>query len=83
MELNVIAAVIIGGVSIYGAIGTIPGVVAGSVLLSLITVGLVLLQISGSMQNFFIGVVLIVAVTIDRFRKERMFKASVDKVKAT
>jgi ribose/xylose/arabinose/galactoside ABC-type transport system permease subunit len=81
MELKVIAAVIIGGVSIYGAIGTIPGVVAGSVLLSLITVGLVLLQISGSMQNFFIGLVLIIAVIIDRFRKERMFKASVDKVK--
>jgi len=83
MELKVIAAVIIGGVSIYGAIGTIPGVVAGSILLSLITVGLVLLQISGSMQNFFIGLVLIVAVIIDRFRKERMFKASVDKVKTT
>lgn len=77
MELKVIAAAIIGGVSIYGAIGTMPGVVAGAILLTLITVGLVLLQISGSMQNFFIGLVLIIAVTIDRFRKERMFKASV------
>ncbi len=83
MELKVIAAVIIGGVSIYGAIGTIPGVVAGSMLLSLITVGLVLLRISGSMQNFFVGLVLIIAVVIDRFRKERMFKASVDKVGGT
>lgn len=83
MELKVIAAVIIGGVSIYGAIGTIPGVVAGSILLSLITVGLVLLRISGSMQNFFIGLILIIAVVIDRFRKERMFKASIDKVDTT
>ncbi len=83
MELNVIAAVIIGGVSIYGAIGTMPGVVAGSILLTLITVGLVLLQISGSMENFFVGLVLIIAVIIDRFRKERMFRASVDKVKST
>ena len=52
-------------------------------LLSLITVGLVLLRISGSMQNFFVGLVLIIAVVIDRFRKERMFKASVDKVGGT
>lgn len=81
MELTVIAAVVIGGVSIYGAIGTIPGVVAGSILLSLITVGLVLLRIPGSLQELFVGLVLVIAVAIDRFRKDRMFKASVRNVK--
>jgi len=79
MELTVIAAVVIGGVSIYGAVGTIPGVVAGAVLLTLITVGLVLLRISGSLQDFYVGLVLVIAVVIDRFRKERMFKTSVKK----
>lgn len=83
MELTVIAAVVIGGVSIYGAIGTIPGVVAGSILLTLITVGLVLLRIPGGLQDLFVGLVLVIAVAIDRFRKERMFRASVRNVKGT
>lgn len=78
MELKVIAAAVIGGVSIYGAIGTIPGIVSGSVLLSVITVGIVLLRISGSMQNFFVGFVLIVAVALDRFRQTRKFRVSVE-----
>ena len=83
MALNVIAAVVIGGVSIYGAIGNIPGVVAGSILLSLITIGLVLLRVSGSMQDFFVGAVLIFAVIVDNFRRSRMFKASVSKATET
>lgn len=76
MELNVIAAVVIGGVSIYGAVGNIPGVVAGTILLSFITIGLVLLRVSGSLQDFFVGAVLIVALLVDKFRRERMFRAS-------
>lgn len=76
IELQAIAAAVIGGVSIYGAIGTVPGMVAGSILLSLITIGLVLLHIAGSMQDFVVGCVLIVAVAIDRIRTIRMFKAS-------
>ncbi len=82
MSLNVIAAVVIGGVSIYGAIGNIPGVIAGSVLLSVITIGLVLLRVSGSMQDFFVGLVLIIAVLVDNLRRSRMFKASVEKASA-
>jgi ribose/xylose/arabinose/galactoside ABC-type transport system permease subunit len=79
MSLNVIAAVVIGGVSIYGAIGNVPGVIAGSVLLSVITIGLVLVRVPGSMQDFFVGLVLIVAVIVDNLRRSRMFKASVEK----
>lgn len=78
VELKVIAAAVIGGISIYGAIGTIPGIVVGSVLLSVITVGIVLLRISGSMQNFVVGLVLIVAVSVDRFRQTRKFRVSID-----
>lgn len=77
VELKVIAAAVIGGVSVYGAIGTIPGIVCGSILLSVITVGIVLLRISGSMQNFVVGLVLIVAVSVDRFRQTRKFRVSV------
>lgn len=77
MELKVIAAAVIGGVSIYGAVGTIPGIVSGSVLLSVITVGIVLLRIPGSMQNFVVGFVLIVAVVADRIRQTRKFRVTV------
>lgn len=83
MALNVIAAVVIGGVSIYGAIGNIPGVIAGSILLTVITIGLVLLRFSGSMQDFFVGLVLIIAVLVDNLRRSRMFKASVSRKAST
>ena len=75
---KVIAAAVIGGVSIYGAVGTISGVVSGAVLLSVITVGIVLLQISGSMQNFFVGLVLVIAVVLDRARQTRKFRISIE-----
>jgi ribose transport system permease protein len=75
-ELQVIAAAIIGGTSIYGAIGSIPGTVLGALLLSVLTTGLVLLKVDPSMQNFAVGVVIILAAGMDRLRKSQMFKAS-------
>jgi ribose/xylose/arabinose/galactoside ABC-type transport system permease subunit len=75
-ELQVIAAAIIGGTSIYGSIGSIPGTVLGALLLSVLTTGLVILKVDPAMQNFAIGVVIIVAAGLDRFRKAQMFKAS-------
>jgi ribose transport system permease protein len=74
LELTVIAAVVIGGTSIYGAIGSIPGAVLGSLLLSVLTSGLVLLHINGNMQDFVVGVVIILAVAFDRLRTQRMFR---------
>ena len=74
LELTVIAAVVIGGTSIYGSIGSIPGVVLGSLLLSVLTTGLVLLHINGNMQDFVVGVVIILAVAFDKLRTKRMFR---------
>jgi len=75
-ELQVIAAAIIGGTSIYGAIGSIPGTALGALLLSVLTTGLVILKVDPAMQNFAVGVVIIVAAGLDRFRKTQMFKTS-------
>lgn len=75
-ELQVIAAAIIGGTSIFGAIGTIAGTVLGALLLSVLTTGLVLLKVDPAMQNFAIGAVIVMAAGLDRFRKSRMFKTS-------
>jgi ribose transport system permease protein len=76
LELQVIAAVVIGGVSVYGAIGTVPGMVSGCVLLSLITVAIALLHFSGTMQDFAVGLVMVIAVSVDRLRRSRMFRTS-------
>jgi ribose/xylose/arabinose/galactoside ABC-type transport system permease subunit len=75
-ELQVIAAAIIGGTSIFGAVGTIAGTVLGALLLSVLTTGLVLLKVDPSMQNFAIGAVIVIAAGVDRLRKSRMFKTS-------
>ena len=80
LELQVIAAVVIGGVSVYGAIGTVAGMVAGCVLLSVLTIAISLLHFSGTMQDFAVGVVMIVAVTLDQVRRSRMFAMSRRKV---
>jgi len=81
LELQVIAAVVIGGVSVFGAVGEVSGMVLGSILLSLLTVGLLLLHFAGSMEDFVVGLVMIVAVSIDRVRRSQMFRVSKRRMK--
>ena len=81
-ELEVIAAVVIGGTSISGSIGTIRGTVIGAILLSVLTTGLILLRVDSTLQNLFVGGVVIVAAGIDQVRKKRMFRQSVAGVAA-
>ena len=76
LELQVIAAVVIGGISISGSIGTISGAVCGAILLSVLTTGLVLLHFQGDLQNLVVGVVIVLAAGIDQLRKKRMFRTS-------
>lgn len=75
-ELTVIAAAIIGGTSIAGAIGTIPGTMLGTLLLSILAMGLVLLKVDPTLTNLFTGVVLILAAGIDVLRRRQMFRTS-------
>ena len=81
-ELEVIAAVVIGGTSIGGSIGTIRGTVMGAILLSLLTTGLILLKVDSTLQNLFVGAVVILAAALDQVRKKRMFRQSVAGVAA-
>ncbi len=81
-ELEVIAAVVIGGTSISGSIGSIRGTVIGAILLSVLTTGLILLRVDSTLQNLFVGGVVIVAAGIDQVRKKRMFRQSVAGVAA-
>jgi rhamnose transport system permease protein len=70
-EFQVIAAVVIGGVSINGGVGTVPGVVLGVLLLGCVAAALPLLGIPGTAQNAIYGAVILVALLIDRLVRSR------------
>jgi ribose/xylose/arabinose/galactoside ABC-type transport system permease subunit len=74
-ELQVISAVIIGGTSLFGGIGSVFGSLLGSLILSVLTTGLILLHINPVLQDFVIGVIIVVAVGIDQVRRRRMFRS--------
>ncbi len=71
LELTVIAAVVIGGTSLFGGIGSIFGTVIGALLIGVLTNGLVLLNVSSFIQQVVIGVILVAAVALDQFAAGR------------
>jgi ribose/xylose/arabinose/galactoside ABC-type transport system permease subunit len=68
MELESIAAVVIGGVALGGGSGTLPGVLYGAIILSVIQNGLNLMNVSTFTQYVVIGMIITVAVIFDRLR---------------
>lgn len=66
-ELTAIAAAAIGGASLAGGRGSIIGAVIGSLILSVLSNGLTLLRVSSYYQTMFTGVIIVVAILIDRF----------------
>lgn len=68
MELQVIAAAVIGGANLSGGIGTAFGAVVGAALIEVIRNSLILLGISTFWQGTFVGSFIIVAVLFDRLR---------------
>lgn len=71
MELNVIAAAVIGGASLKGGSGTVLGAVLGLALLSVVTSSLILLDVSPYWQDVIKGLILLAAVTIDHVLNNR------------
>jgi len=68
-ELDVIAAVVIGGASLVGGEGTIYGAIIGAAIMALIRNAFVLLRLPIHMQTVTIGIVIVLAVGADRLRK--------------
>jgi len=68
-ELAVIAATVIGGANLAGGEGTIFGTVIGAIILEVLRNGLLLFGIDPYWQGVFVGAVIILAVSIDYFRK--------------
>jgi ribose transport system permease protein len=71
-ELQVIAAVVIGGGSLRGGEGSVIGTLIGAFIMGLLSNGSDLLGISPYLQQAIIGAVIILAVTVDELRKRRM-----------
>ena len=73
-ELDAIAAVILGGTSLFGGRGSIWGSLLGAVLITMIRNGMNLLEISQFKQMMAIGAVVIIAVWIDVLRRQHLLK---------
>ncbi len=63
-----IAAVIIGGVSLFGGAGTVVGTIIGALIIAVLTTGLVMLNVESFWQFIVVGAVVIIAVLIDQSR---------------
>ena len=64
-ELDVISAAIIGGTSLFGGAGSIPGAIIGALIIAVIRNGLVLMGVSVYWQGVVTGSVIIIAVALD------------------
>ncbi|WP_454296670.1 ABC transporter permease subunit [Salana multivorans] len=73
-ELDAIAAVVLGGTSLFGGKGRIIGTLLGSVILGVLTTGLILMNVPFFTQLLIKGIVIILAVAIDSL-KNRATKA--------
>lgn len=86
-EMTVIAAVIIGGVSLSGGKGSLGGAILGVITLYVLNNGLTLLGFSSFWQDIMRGALIIIAVYIDYIRQEReqkrLLRAKFDAVEKT
>ena len=66
LELDVIAAVIIGGTSLFGGVGDILGSVIGAIFIGILGFGLLVMGLSTSIQEVVKGAIIILAVALNR-----------------
>ncbi len=71
-ELYVIAAAVIGGTSLSGGVGTIPGAVLGALVMQSLVSGMVLLGLDAPLQDIVVGIVLVIAVALDTYYRKRV-----------
>ena len=71
-ELYTIAAAVIGGTSLAGGIGTIPGAMLGALVAQSLQSGMVLIGVDAPVQDIVVGIVLVVAVALDSLYRRRL-----------
>ncbi len=74
LELQAIAAVVIGGTSLAGGKGSIIGTVIGALIMSVLTNGLSIMSIPQEWQQVAVGVVILLAVYLDMVRRKKTVK---------
>lgn len=78
MEMNVIAAVVLGGASLSGGKGTILGTLLGMGLMTIMENSLLLLGISSYWQTLFIGTIIVIGTSITSYRAAKTRKKTVE-----
>ncbi|RGQ05186.1 ABC transporter permease [Blautia obeum] len=68
-EMTVIAATIIGGVSMYGGTASIFGVVIGVCIMETLTISMTMLKVNPYWQKIVVGFIIVLAVIIDTYRR--------------
>jgi ribose transport system permease protein len=71
LELDAIAAPVLGGVSLFGGVGSVTGTLVGAFILGILSNGLNLMGVPSFYQQVIKGVVLILAVMLDLYTKRR------------
>lgn len=74
-ELDVISAVVLGGTNLFGGDGTLLGAFLGTIILAVIGNGLILLRVSPFYEQIIKGVVLVIAIILNRGALLRAFKS--------
>ncbi len=69
-ELDVIAAVVVGGTSLFGGRGSIVGTFLGAMLIGILRNGLNLMNVSSYLQMIVLGVVILLAVMLDQMKNK-------------
>src|SRR3989442_9820022 len=72
LELDIIAAVVIGGASLSGGTGTILGSMIGALIMAVLRNGSNQMGWPTYMQEIIIGIVIVIAVGLDKLRQSRM-----------
>ena len=70
-ELTIIAAVVPGGASLAGGRGTVLGTVLGVLIISILNTTLILIGLSASWNDLFVGIIIVVSVAVTAFRTKR------------
>ncbi len=68
-ELDVIAGVVIGGVSLFGGVGTVSGTFLGLLIMQVVRSGLVVSGVNTHWQTVAVGVIMVAAVGVDLLRR--------------
>jgi ribose transport system permease protein len=69
MELDIIAAVVIGGASLNGGVGSVWGSVLGALIMAVLRNGLGQTGLGNYLQEIIIGAVIVLAVGLDKWRQ--------------